>query len=209
MAVPHPYPVSLDLRGRRCVVVGGGPVAAAKARGLLDAGAEVLVVAADGDVDLPGVAVARRPFDAADLDGAWLVIAASGDAADHERVHAAAETAGVWVNAADDPAHCTFTLPAVVRRGPVTVAVATGGASPALASWLRRRLDEELGPEIELLAGLLASEREALRSSGVSTEGLPWQAVLDAGALNLVREGRVDEARELIRTVGLERGEWD
>lgn len=209
MAVPHPYPVNLDLRGKRCVVVGAGPVAAARARALAEAGADVVVVSPDADPPAEGVTVRRRRFEPADLDGAWLAVAAGGDAEEHARVRAAADAARVWVNAADDPANCTFTLPAVLRRGPVTVAVGTGGASPALASWLRRRLERELGPEVEVLAGLLASERDALRSAGVPTEGLPWQAVLDAGALNLVREGRVDEARELIRTVGLERGEWD
>jgi siroheme synthase-like protein len=90
-------------------------------------------------------------------------------------------------------------MPAVARRGPISVAVSTDGRSPALASWLRRRLEAELGPEYDVLAQLLAEEREALRSATVPTEGLPWQAALDAGLLDLIREGRVEDARALLR----------
>src|SRR5439155_24377699 len=97
------------------------------------------------------------------------------------------EAAGVWVNSADDPDHCSFTLPAVVRRGPLMVAVSTGGRSPALASWLKQRLAAEIGPEYEVLADLLAAEREAVRADGRSTEGLNWQKALDSDMLELIR----------------------
>jgi precorrin-2 dehydrogenase / sirohydrochlorin ferrochelatase len=96
----------------------------------------------------------------------------------------------------------------VVRRGSLSVAVATDGRSPALASWLRRRLEAELGPEYDELLRLLTSERDALRSAGIATEGLPWQEALDAGMLDLVRQGRVEEARTLVRTVVGERAAW-
>ncbi len=109
------------------------------------------------------------------------------------------EAAGVWVNAADDPAHCSATLPAVTRRGPITVAVSTGGHSPALASWLRRRFDEELGPEYEVLLGLLAAAREAIRAEGRPTEGLDWQNALDSEMLELIRAGQVERARERLQ----------
>jgi precorrin-2 dehydrogenase / sirohydrochlorin ferrochelatase len=195
------YPVTLRLDGRSCLVVGGGRVAAAKAAGLVAAGAAVTMVApeVDPEVRALSVEVVERPYRPSDLDGRWLVLTATGLPSVDGAVHADGESLGVWVNAADDPEHCSFTLPAVVRRGPVSVAVATDGRSPALASWLRRRLEVEIGPEYETLARLLADQRDDLRSAGTSTEGLPWQAALDAGLVDLVRDGREDEAQELLR----------
>jgi precorrin-2 dehydrogenase/sirohydrochlorin ferrochelatase len=114
-------------------------------------------------------------------------------------VFAEGEAAGVWVNAADDPAHCSFTLPAVARRGPIQVAVSTNGTSPAMASWLRDRFHDELGPEFETLLQLLRDARDALRSTGTPTEGLAWREALDSGLLDLVKQGRINEARERLQ----------
>jgi precorrin-2 dehydrogenase / sirohydrochlorin ferrochelatase len=180
------YPVSLVVHGRRCLVVGEGSVAKAKAKQLADCGALVDMVAPE---DYPSGGV----------EGYRLVIAATGDPAVNRAVHDEAEAAGIWVNSADDPANCTFTLPAVSRQGPVTVAVSTGGHSPALATWLRRRFDAELGPEYAVLADLLAAERTAIRARGRSTEGLDWQTALDSGMLDLIRAGQVQEARERLQ----------
>jgi siroheme synthase-like protein len=196
------YPVLLDLAGRPCLVVGGGSVALGKVRGLLAVDARVTVVAPevlDEIAELDGVTLVRRAYASGDLAGQRLAIAATDDRAVNHQVFLDGEAAGVWVNSADDPANCAFTLPAVVRRGPITVAVSTGGHSPALSSWLRDRLGTELGPEYEVLLQLLAERREALRSEGVPTEGLSWQQALDSGMLDLVREGRVAEARELLQ----------
>jgi precorrin-2 dehydrogenase/sirohydrochlorin ferrochelatase len=196
------YPVLLDLAGRSCLVVGGGRIALGKVQGLLAVDAVVTVVAPHvlDELDaLDGVTVVRRPYEAGDLAGRRLVITATDDPAVNHRVFVDGEAAGVWVNSADDPANCTFTLPAVVRRGPITLAVSTGGHSPALSSWLRDRLAEEVGPEYEVLLQLLAERREALRSGGVPTEGLSWQQALDSGMLDLVRQGRIAEARELLQ----------
>ena len=102
----------------------------------------------------------------------------------------------MWVNAADDPALCSFTLPSVVRRGPLLVTVATGGHSPALATWLRARLEKELGPEYEVLLQLLSEARDRLRGEGSSTEDFDWQTALDSDMLELIRTGQVQQARE-------------
>jgi siroheme synthase-like protein len=208
------YPVTLRLDGRSCLVVGGGKVAAAKIAGLVASGAEVTVVAptVDPEVRAQSVTVVERAYRPDDVAGRWLVLAATGDPAVDGAVHADAEAAGVWVNAADDPAHCSFLLPAVVRRGPVSVAVATDGRSPALARWLRRRLEAEIGPEYEVLVRMLADERDHLRSTGTSTEGVAWQAALDAGLVDLIREGRIEQAqallREAIESGNVERTAW-
>ena len=195
------YPVNLIVSGRPCLVVGGGRVAAQKVRGLLAAGADVRVVATrvGDDVRALGVAVEERPYERGEVTGYRLVVAATDDPAVNRAVFEDGEGAGIWVNSADDPASCSFTLPAVVRQGPIMVAVSTGGHSPALATWLRRRFEEEFGPEYLTLLELLEERRTALREDGVPTEGLTWQEALDSGMLDLVRAGRVAEARERLQ----------
>jgi len=199
-------PVNLVVRGRRVVVVGGGRVAARKIEPLLELGAAVVVVASAVVPDLRAWADAdrceliEREFRAADLDGAWLALTATDDPAVNAAVHAAGETARVWVNSADDPANCSFTMMSVIRRADLVVAVGTGGRSPALAAYLRRFLTEELGPEYETLLELLAQAREGLRASGRSTESADWQQAFERGIVDLVRAGRVADAKELLNS---------
>jgi len=199
------YPVNLVLTGRPVLVVGGGRVALRKVEGLLACGAAVTVIAPDVVADLaanPDVRVLGRRYVEGDVGrgGYRLVITATDDRAVNQLVHDDAEAAGVWVNSADDPERCTFTLPAVVRRGPLLVTVATGGHSPAVASWLRSRLEEEYGPEYETLISLMAEERAAIQADGRTTEGLAWQTALDSDMLSLIRGGRISEARERLKT---------
>ena len=200
------YPVNLVVSGRRCVVVGAGRIAARKVDGLLAAGADVHVVAPRlGDQvrtmrDEGRVTVAERAFEPADLDGAWLATAATDDAAVNHAVFEAGEGRGVWVNAADDPDNCSFTLMSVIRRGDVVVTVGTGGRSPALAAWLKERIAAEIGPEYETLVELLADAREGMQADGRSTEDADWKRALDSGMLDLIRAGRVDDAKELLRS---------
>ncbi len=200
MRRPAPsYPVNLLVEGRPCLVVGGGPVAARKVSGLRECGAAVHVVAPRVGPEVrsqPGVTWEERAYEPSDLQGRRLVIAATDDGAVNAAVHRDAEAAGIWVNGADDPAHCTFTLPSVVRRGDLQITVSTGGRSPALAVWLRERLEAEIGPEYEVLLDLLAAERESIRAAGRSTEDLDWRSALDSDMLGLIRSGDVTHARE-------------
>lgn len=200
------YPVNLIVGGRRCVVVGAGRIAARKIDALLAAGADVHVVAPKlGEQvrawrDERRITVDERDFEAADLDGAWLATAATDDPAVNHEVFEAGVARHVWVNSADDPDNCSFTLMSVIRRGDLVVTIGTGGRSPALAAWLKQRLTTELGPEYETLLDLLADAREAMRADGRSTEDADWQRALDSGMLDLVRAGRVSEAKELLRS---------
>ena len=200
------YPVNLLVRGRRCVVVGGGRVAARKIEALLGAGADVTVVAPRlGDEvrqwrDAGRVTVVEREFEAADLDGAWLATTATDRPDVNRAVYEAGESRRVWVNSADDPANCSFTLMSVVRRGDVVVTIGTGGRSPALAAWLRERFEAELGPEYETLLAVLAEAREEMRADGRSSEDADWNRALDSGMLDLIRAGRVGDAKELLRS---------
>jgi siroheme synthase-like protein len=209
MPVEHPlYPVNLVVDGRQCLVVGGGAVAARKARDLADAGARVTVVAPElapavGELAAtPGrdVRAEARPYRRGEAAGYRLVVAATGDRALNQRVYDDAEAAGVWINSADDPERCTVTLPARLHQGRLTVTVSTGGHSPAVAAWLRDRLAGELGPEYDLLIGLLAEERQRVQDAGRATEGLDWRSALDSGILDLVRAGRLEAARERLRS---------
>ena len=147
----------LDLRGRDCLVVGGGRVATEKVHGLLDCDARVTVVAPQVDDELRRlpVHVVERHFDAADAEGRFLVIAATNDRA----VNRAVSQAAHLVNVADDPELCNFILPAIVRRDPIVVGVSTGGASPALAQRLRSDIAELVRPEHAELARELAALR--------------------------------------------------
>lgn len=194
------YPINLRVAGHRCLVVGGMSVAAQKVSGLLDCGAAVEVVAIDVGPEIRALAgsitVHERPYRSSDVEGMRIVVAATGDSGLQRRILADARAAGVLVNSADDPDNCDFTLPSRVRRGPILLTASTAGHSPALSVWLRRRLERELGPEYEILLGLMADVRTALRQRGVATEGLAWQEALDSGILELVREGRVSEAKE-------------
>jgi siroheme synthase-like protein len=199
-------PVNLLVRGRRVVVVGAGRIAARKIASLLELGAAVEVVAPHAGeevrawADAQRVVLHERRFDAADVDGAWLVFTATDDPATIASVHDAAEAARVWVNSADDPDNCSFTLMSVIRRADIVVSVGTGGRSPALAAHLRRQLDQELGPEYETLLELLSEAREAIRARGRSSEDADWQRVFDEGIVELVRAGRIDDAKELLQT---------
>jgi siroheme synthase-like protein len=200
------YPVNLIVRGRRCVVVGAGRIAARKIDALLTAGAVVHVVAPKlgDDVaawrDAGRLTVDEREFEPGDLDGAWLATTATDEPDVNRAVFRAGEQRQVWVNSADDPDNCSFTLMSVVRQGDIVVAIGTAGRSPALAAWLKARTQEELGPEYETLVTLLSEAREELRAEGRSTEDADWNRALDSGMLDLIRAGKVGEAKELLRS---------
>ena len=155
------YRACLDLDGRSCLVVGGGRVGIEKAGGLLDCGAQVTVVAPQADpalLDLP-VEWVRRPYRSSDLDGRFLVVAATSNSSVNRRVFADAEAHALLCNVVDVPELCSFILPAVHRHGPIALAVSTGGASPALAQHLRERLAEQIRPEHADLAERLRELR--------------------------------------------------
>jgi siroheme synthase-like protein len=209
MAPAPPYPVVLRIEGRPCLVVGGGPVAARKVADLFESGALVTVVAPEVDASIVALAetaagcdrvleVERRPYRPGEAATYRLVVTATGIPEVDRLAAADAEAAGIWVNSADDADHCTFFLPSVHREGTVSVSVSTGGASPALAAWLRRRIGESLGPHLGVLASLLEDGRVALREAGHPTNAVDWTALLDGELPELVRDGRLTEARQCV-----------
>jgi siroheme synthase-like protein len=152
------YPIELDLRGRTVLVVGLGAVGRRKAAGLVAAGARVLGVDPSPTEAPAGVEVRAEPYRPAHLDGVRLVIAAAPPAVNRQIVDDARDR-GIWVGSASDPDAGDFAIPAVWRSGPLLLTVSTSGASPALASALRDRAAEALGPEAAALAALLAELR--------------------------------------------------
>ena len=206
----HPYPVNLDLSGRNVLVVGAGAVAARKVQGLVAAGARVTVVSPEAVPELAEAADRgtvrwhQRTYRRGEVASYRLAVAATGDPAVNGQVYWDAEAAGVWLNAADDPARCSFTLPAVVRRDDLQVAVSTNGRSPAVAAWLRRSLENSIGPEHAALLVLAAEVREDLRDERGTTETPDWESALDEDLLDLIRNDDVDGARlRLRRALGL------
>ena len=203
-APPPYYPVSLNVSGQSCLVVGGGKVAARKARSLLDCGATVTVIAAAVSDDMEALvpalrSIERREYAKGDVAAFRLVVTATGDPEVDGTVYEDAEAAGVWANSADDPARCSFILPAVHRDGAVTVSVSTAGLSPALASWLRTRLAAEAGQGLGVLAQLLGEARASLKQAGLSSESVDWAPLLDGPVLELIRAGEIESARVQVR----------
>lgn len=197
------YPVSLDVDGRSCLVVGGGRIAAHKARTLIECGALVTVIAPSLAPEMEELcdrllAVERRAYASGDAARFRLVMTATGRADVDGAVYADAEAAGVWVNSADDRAHCSFILPAVHRDGAVTIAVSTGGLSPALSSWLRDRLASECGEGLGALVAMIGEARAELKRSGRSSDSVDWVALLDGPLLDTVRAGDWDDARAIV-----------
>lgn len=171
------YPVVLDLHGVLVLVVGGGRIAARKVTALAAAGARIRLVAPDisPHVDRALVTELRtRRVEPGDLDGVRLVVTATGHPDVDAEVANVAHARGIWVNAADQIDDCDVILPAIARRGRVSVAVSTDGASPALARELRDAIDRWLPAELAELAETLAAERQAIHAAGGSTEDVDW-----------------------------------
>src|SRR5881275_2514374 len=208
------YPVFLDLRGRRAVVIGGGAVAEQKVHGLIAAGAHVTLLSPESTPALTDLArrgaieLRRRPYRGGDLAGAWLAIAATDDRAVNEAVYAEAERLGIPLNAVDDLEHCSFIAPAIHHEGDITVAVSTGGKSPALAVRLRQRIARLVGRAEARLCALLGELRPELaeRVPDARARTALWYEIVDSDVIEFVRRGDIDGARgrieELISEVG-------
>ena len=175
-------PVGLRVEGRRILVVGAGRIAARKAAIYLEQGAQVIVVAPEHGPEMAELAVAERvcrDFVPEDLDNIWLVVTATGNPAVDGAVFREAEQRRIWCNAADDPVHCSVILPAVTQRGDLTVSVSTGGRSPAVASWFRRRIEDMLDHETLEVARISAQVRSDVRARGLATDVPGWADVLE------------------------------
>jgi siroheme synthase-like protein len=201
------YPASLNIHGKRCVVIGGGEVALRKARALLDCGAKVTVVSPTLHPDLAKLGEARRirpihrEFQPEDLADASIAIAATDVKEVNQRVADAGREQGVFVNVVDDSERSDFIVPSFFRRGGLTIAVSTSGMSPALARKIRTRLEGIFGREFGRLLSMIKDVRSELKGQGIAVSADAWQEALDVDLLvGLVRAGQSEEARTLLRS---------
>ena len=202
------YPILMDLRGRNCLVVGGGHVASRKVQGLLQCGARVTVVAPRLAPELAAMAesgavlLQARDYEPSDMEGQCLVIAATDDAAVNEEVSREAQARAIPVNVVDRPAFCSFIVPAIHRDGDLCVAVSTGGRSPGAASQIRDEIARSLGPGYRDYLVLIGEARNKLKES--CTDPARRRAALakltDGRLLDLIRRGDAHGAKELIQT---------
>jgi siroheme synthase-like protein len=198
------YPVFLHLAGRRCVVIGGGTVGQRKVEGLLESGANVAVISprlTEGLERLVREGVVQhiaREYQTGDLVDIDLAFATTDDGALNARIYGDARDNGVWINAADDPSHCDFILPAVIRRGDLIVGVSTGGASPALARAIREDLEEYLTDDFERIVRVAAEVRRELRQRSVQVSASRWNRALKGHFRQLMKQGSAEETKTLL-----------
>jgi siroheme synthase-like protein len=205
------FSVLLDLTQRHCVMVGGGPIAERRVLSLLEAGAQVTVISPRATPALEAlalegrIALKSRAYEEGDLAGAQLAFVATAAPEVNLAVAREAGARGVWINAADDPAHCTFILPAIVRRGDLTVSVARGGTSPALSRAIREELERYLTADYATLAALAAEARRELRASGRAVTAEAWRRALGPEVRRLILERGRDTAKlRLLELLGVE-----
>jgi precorrin-2 dehydrogenase/sirohydrochlorin ferrochelatase len=200
----------VDIEGRRCLVVGGGPVATEKVEKLLDHGAVVRLVTPETTTELAAMVAAgavaehhRRAYEPGDLDGCFLVIAATNLDAINRMVWQDAEARGLLCNVVDVPPLCNFIVPSIVRRGELALAISTGGASPVVAKHIRRELERQYGPEWEALVSLLRDVRDELKVRYPDMPGRrdAVERLMDTDVVRRLAEGDEAGARELARQV--------
>lgn len=227
------YPVFWEMGDRPVLLVGGGNVADEKVHKLVDAGARVTIVAPElipevkQYVDDGRASWIERPFEPGDTEGFEVVMVATDDGEVNKQVADEARSRDIWVNAADDVDNCDFILPSLAKRGKIAIASSTGGSSPALARWLRERMEEFLSEDVELLGDLLAEVRVMARqrdrecAGGCSLvrtpppllcKGCPnrisadtWQEAIDDELQALLKAGDYEAAKSrLIAALGID-----
>lgn len=201
------FPIFVDVRERPILVIGGGNVGLEKVTVLLRAEAANLTVispelapALQAEVQAGRIRHLSRPYREGDMAGFEMVFIATDDRSANARIRAEGQRRGIWVNAADDPANCDYILPSVVRQGPITIAISTGGGSPAMARRVREELSDYFSEDFQPLAELLAEVRSELKANGtlrqVSQEA--WQKAIDGNLRALLAQRRTGQAKALL-----------
>ena len=196
------YPVFLNMQGQLCVVIGGGEIAERKVEALLEAGAIVTLIAPECTTGLqamaehPSITWHQRGYSTGDLSGAFIAIAATDDRSVNEAVTKEATEQNTPLNVVDVTDLCTFIAPSVIRRGPVTLAISTGGMGPALARKLRQELEGNDALAFADMAEVVADVRAELKARSMTVDPEGWQAALNIEVLGLYQSGRPTQARE-------------
>ena len=217
MSLMRYYPVSLDIKNRKCLVVGGGLVGTRKVKTLLDCGARVTVVSPDvreNLLELAGsglVILKKRSYRKTDLDGMFLVIGTTDDEELNHQISRDAEKLNMLCNIADRPKVCNFILPSIVNSGDLTISISTSGKSPALAKKLRIELEEQFGNEYAELLRLMGAIRKKLLGQKHEPEAHKklFEQLISRNLLNMIRGNRKDEIDSLLCEVLGEGFEFD
>lgn len=203
------YPIFLELTDRPCVVIGGGGVSERKVEALLGCGAKVTVISPvlterlESWVRQEKICYIAREYQVGDLAGYELVFVATDNDAVNTAVSAEGRERHLWVNAADDPAHCDFILPSVLRRGELVVAVASGGTSPALSRVIREELEAYFTEDYATLTEIVAEVRRELKERSLAPSAEMWQKALNGDLRRLIKGGKQEEARAyLLKRLG-------
>ena len=206
----HLYPIYLKLNQVKCLVIGGGSVAERKVTTLLQYGARVLVIAPDITIGLNErvlrgeIEYWSRSYQSGDLDnlevGRSLVFVATNQPEVNHQVFRECQARGILVNVVDDPVHCSFFVPAIVRRGSLCLAISTEGKSPMLARRIREKLEKEFGPEYEEFLNILGECRQKIlhRVSDERQRRKLFEQLLDMDLLELIREKKTDLVKERV-----------
>jgi siroheme synthase-like protein len=202
---PSYYPISLNISGKKCVVVGGGQVAWRKVEALLTCGADIVVISADlcpelAELETSGqIAVLPWRYQQGDLQKAFMAIAATDSSDINQQVVNEARQNSVLVNVVDDLAKSDFIVPSCLRRGRVAIAVSTDGKSPALARKIRTRLEKDFGEEYASLVNLISEVRAEVKRQGIRVSGDDWQKALDLDLMiDLLKRGDTEKARTVL-----------
>jgi len=202
--MPTFYPVFLNLTGRRCVIIGGGQIAEGKISKLLDSGAKIIVISPDATQGIRSFAergqieLDLRKYQEGDLQGAFLVIAATNDRVVNQEIFEEAEKQGILLNAVDDMPRCSFIAPSIVEKGPVTVAISTGGASPALARKLRENMEVSSALDWADATGVLSKARQIIKDKQIAVDPQRWQCCMTDELLTMIQTGHENEALDLL-----------
>ena len=201
-------PIMVDIKGKRCVVIGGGEVALRRAEMLVEHGAQVEIISPELCPELNRLAASGavlstlREYKPGDLHGAFVVVAATDNSKINNQVAEEALKLGILINVVDIPELSSFIVPSCLHRGDVTIAVSTGGKSPALARRLRTELEKSFGEEYASLAILVSQVRSELKQGGVTIPAEVWQQALDLDVLlELLRLGQWDEAKQRLLSI--------
>ena len=200
------YPIFIDVEDRDVVIIGGGEVCARKAETMMRYGARVTIVAPDFTPEIEAwgndgkLTLRRKRYESNDLDGASIVIASTDDTRVNEQVAADARARKVPVNVVDVTPLCEFIVPAIIEKGSVTIAVSTGGKSPALARTLKEDLHRTIGPEYAEVNDLLGTLREGAKKVLPTDADRKrfFDSLIAAGILDMMRDGRRDEAIQTV-----------
>lgn len=200
------YPVSLDMTDKRCVIIGGGEVAERKAERLIECGAQVVVVSRSLTPLLEGRKKARKiehidtDYEKKTLRGAFMVIGATDRDDVNAQVSQDALSLGILVNIVDDPDKCNFILPSLLQQGDLSIAISTGGKSPALARKIREELQQQYGPEYESLLTIMGSLRKKILAQGHASETNKsvFEALVHSDMLQAIRNGNRDLVKKII-----------